>query len=163
MDTPDRKVMKLMREYGKKNNLTESAFAAQFFRYARGLQWKERLETVAMLEPSSPGTYGTSVIMKAIHFANAIGINDVVTTETEPMSDRANSLSYKEKIFIIAEKLHMPCKMAADCGINILLEPHGPITNSIQGLRIEGGWARMSDGRRFDRSEPSRREIRMAL
>ena len=88
-----------------------------------------------LLEPSSPGTYGTSEIMKAIHFANAIGIKDVVTTETEPMSDWANSLSYEERIFIIAEKLHTPCKMADDLGIHILLEPHGPITDTIKGLQ----------------------------
>lgn len=88
-----------------------------------------------LLEPSSPGTYGTAEIVKALHFANAIGIKDVVTTETEPMSDWANSLSYDERIFIIAEKLHMPCKMADDLGINILLEPHGPITDRIKGLQ----------------------------
>jgi inosose dehydratase len=87
-----------------------------------------------LLEPSNPGTYGTAEIMKAIQFAAAIGIRDVVTTDTDPQSKWAKSLSYAESIFIIAEKLCVPVKMAADYGVNILLEPHGPITDSIQGI-----------------------------
>ncbi|MDD8045568.1 MAG: sugar phosphate isomerase/epimerase, partial [Verrucomicrobiota bacterium] len=87
-----------------------------------------------LLEPSNPGTYGTAEIMKAIQFAAAIGIRDVVTTDTDPQSEWAKSLSYAESIFIIAEKLCVPVKMAADYGVNILLEPHGPITDSIQGI-----------------------------
>ncbi len=88
-----------------------------------------------LLEPSNPGTYGTAEIMKAVQFAAAIGIPDVVTTETDPRSDWAQSLSYAEQVFIIAEKLCVPVKMAADYGVRILLEPHGPITDSIQGLQ----------------------------
>ena len=88
-----------------------------------------------LLEPSNPGTYGTAEIMKAIQFAAAIGIRDVVTTDTDPQSEWAKSLSYAESIFIIAEKLCVPVKMAADYGVNILLEPHGPITDSIQGIQ----------------------------
>lgn len=87
-----------------------------------------------LLEPSNPGTYGTAEIMKAIQFAAAIGIRDVVTTDTDPQSEWAKSLSYTESIFIIAEKLCVPVKMAADYGVNILLEPHGPITDRIQGI-----------------------------
>ncbi len=87
-----------------------------------------------LLEPSNPGTYGTAEIMKAIQFAAAIGIRDVVTTDTDPQSKWAKSLSYAESIFIIAEKLCVSVKMAADYGVNILLEPHGPITDSIQGI-----------------------------
>ncbi len=88
-----------------------------------------------LLEPSSPGTYSTAEIMKAVQFAAAIGIKDVVTTDTDPRSEWAHSLSYKEQVFIIAEKLHVPVKMATDYGVRILLEPHGPITGSIKGLQ----------------------------
>ena len=88
-----------------------------------------------LLEPSNPGTYGTSEIMKAVQFAAAIGITDVVTTDTDPRSEWAKSLSYEESVFILAEKLHTPAKMAADYGVHILLEPHGPITDSIKGLQ----------------------------
>ncbi len=89
----------------------------------------------ALLEPSNPGKYGTSEIMKAIKFAAAIGIRDVVTTETDPRSEWAEKLTYEQKVFITAEKLYTPCKMAEDFGVNILLEPHGPITDSIKGLQ----------------------------
>lgn len=89
----------------------------------------------ALLEPSNPGKYGTAEIMKAIKFAAAIGVKDVITTETEPFSHWAENLTYDQKVFIISEKLYIPVRMAGDYGINILLEPHGPITDSIQGLQ----------------------------
>jgi inosose dehydratase len=88
-----------------------------------------------LLEPSNPGTYGNAEIMKAVKFAAAIGIKDVVTTDTDPRSEWAESLSYSEQVFIMAEKLHVPVKMAEDYGVRILLEPHGPVTDSIKGLQ----------------------------
>jgi len=88
-----------------------------------------------LLEPSNPGVYGTAEIMKAVRFAAAIGIQDVVTTDTDPRSPWAKSLSHEECVFVMAEKLHTPVKMAADYGVRILLEPHGPVTDSIQGLQ----------------------------
>ena len=89
----------------------------------------------ALLEPSNPGKYGTAEIMKAVQFAAAIGIKDVVTTETEPVSEWAENLTYEQRVFIIAEKLYTPLRMAADYGVHILLEPHGPVTDSIKGLQ----------------------------
>ncbi len=88
-----------------------------------------------LLEPSNPGIYGTAEIMKAVKFAAAIGIKEVVSTDTDPRSQWAQDLTYEERVFIIAEKLHTPVKMAADYGVRILLEPHGPITDSIKGLQ----------------------------
>ena len=88
-----------------------------------------------LLEPSSPGTYGTAEIMKAVRFAAAIGIKDVVTTDTDPRSAWAKSLSHTEQVFVIAEKLCMPVRMAEDYGVRMLLEPHGPVTDSIAGLQ----------------------------
>jgi inosose dehydratase len=88
-----------------------------------------------LLEPSNPGVFGTAEIMKAVKCAAAIGVKDIVTTETDPRSQWAQNLSYEERIFIIAEKLHAPVQMAADYGVRILLEPHGPITDSIKGLQ----------------------------
>jgi len=88
-----------------------------------------------LLEPSNPGKYGTAEIMKAIHFAAAIGIRDIVTTDTEPHSEWAEKLSYEQMIFICAEKLYTPVKMAGDYGVRILLEPHGPVTDSIKGMQ----------------------------
>jgi inosose dehydratase len=89
----------------------------------------------ALLEPSNPGLYGTAEIMKAVHFAAAIGIKDIVTTDTDPHSEWAKKLSYEQRVFVCAEKLYTPVKMAADYGVRILLEPHGPLTDSIKGLQ----------------------------
>ena len=89
----------------------------------------------SLMEPSSPAILQTAGIMKGIKYAAAIGIRDCVTTENEPHSEWAKNLSYDQKIFTIAEKLYTPCQMAADMGVNILLEPHGPITDTIQGIQ----------------------------
>ena len=88
-----------------------------------------------LLEPSNPGVYGTAEIMKAIRFAAAIGIKDVVTTETDPRSQWAENLTYDQQIFTIAEKLYTPVRMAADYGVHLLLEPHGPVTDTIKGIQ----------------------------
>ena len=89
----------------------------------------------ALLEPSSPGTYGTAEIMKAIRFAAAIGIRDVITSEMEAKSPWARSLSRSEQILVTAEKLTEPIKLATDCGVRLLLEPHGPVTDSTENLQ----------------------------
>jgi inosose dehydratase len=87
-----------------------------------------------LLEPSNPGKYGTAEIMKAIKFAAAIGVRDVITTETDPRTEWAENLTYEQKVFIVAEKLHDPVRMAEDYGVHLLLEPHGPVTDTIKGL-----------------------------
>ncbi|MBC5647380.1 sugar phosphate isomerase/epimerase family protein [Christensenella tenuis] len=88
----------------------------------------------SLLEPSSPANFATSEIMKAIKFAAAIGIRDVITTETFAKSEWAKNLSYEQTVFITAEKLYEPCRMAADYGVKLCLEPHGPLTDSITGI-----------------------------
>ena len=87
-----------------------------------------------LLEPSSPANYGTAEIMKAIKFAAAIGIRDVVTTETFAKSEWAKKLTYEQKVFVAAEKLYMPCRMAEDYGVHIIFEPHGPLTDTVEGI-----------------------------
>ncbi len=88
-----------------------------------------------LLEPSNPGRFGTAEIMKAVKFAAAIGITDVVTSEMEPHSEWARNLTYDQQIFTVAEKLYAPVRMASDYGVHLLLEPHGPVTDSIKGLQ----------------------------
>ena len=89
----------------------------------------------ALFEPSNPAQFQTDEIMKAIRFAAALGIKDVVTTDTEPVSDWAKNLTYEQQIFTICEKLYVPCQMAEDYGVNLLIEPHGPISGNLQGMR----------------------------
>ena len=87
-----------------------------------------------LLEPSSPANYATAEIMKAIKFAAAIGIRDVVTTASFARSEWAKNLTYDQEVFITAEKLYEPCRMAADYGVHLIFEPHGPLTDSIDGI-----------------------------
>jgi len=88
-----------------------------------------------LLEPSSSGKYATAEIMKAVRLAADIGVKDIITTEGDPISEWARNLTYEQRVFTIAEKLYTPVKMAGDYGVRILLEPHGPITDSIKGLK----------------------------
>jgi inosose dehydratase len=88
-----------------------------------------------LLEPSSPARFGTPEIMKAVRFAAAIGVRDVITTEFYAQSEWSRRLSREQRITIAAEKLYEPCRLAGDCGVKICLEPHGPVTCSVQGLK----------------------------
>ena len=88
-----------------------------------------------LLDPSKPSRYGTSEIMKAIKMAAAIGVKDIITTENEPSTEWGRKLNFDQRTFIIAEKLYEPVKMAADYGVRLLLENHGPITDTAEGLK----------------------------
>jgi len=88
----------------------------------------------SLLEPSNPGLYGTAEIVKAVKFAAAIGVKDVITTESEAHSEWARNLDHRQRVFTVAEKLYTPVRVAEDYGVRVLLEPHGPITDSIDGL-----------------------------
>ena len=88
-----------------------------------------------LLEPSSPARFGTPEIMRAVRFAAAIGVRDVITTEFYAQSEWSRRLSYEQRIAIAAEKLYEPCRLAQGHGVKICLEPHGPITCSVKGLR----------------------------
>ncbi len=116
-------------------SLDENPFEVKRLFESYGIRPATICAHAALLEPSNPGKYQTAEIMKAIKMAAAIGVKEVVTTETDPRSDWAKNLSYDQMIFTIAEKLYTPVQMAADYGVHLLLEPHGPITDSIKGLQ----------------------------
>lgn len=86
-----------------------------------------------LLDASAPWRYGTAEIIKAVRSAAAIGVKHVVTTEGEPVTRFGKALTRDEAVFLIAEKLHEPLRVAEDHGVKILLEPHGPITGTIDG------------------------------
>lgn len=88
-----------------------------------------------LLDPSSPGRYGNAEIMKAVKMASLMGLEHVITTEHEPSTRWAHSLSPAEMALITAEKLAEPLRLAEDLGITILLENHGPLTDSIDGMQ----------------------------
>lgn len=87
-----------------------------------------------LLDASAPWRYGTSEIVKAVRAAAAIGVPHVVTTEGEPVTAFGRGLSRAEAVFTVVEKLHEPLRVAADHGVKILLEPHGPVTGNLDAL-----------------------------
>ncbi|MDR1252722.1 MAG: hypothetical protein LBK62_11255, partial [Treponema sp.] len=65
-----------------------------------------------LLEPSHPARFGTAEIMKAVRFAAAIGVRDIITTEFYANSGWSKKLSREQRICIAAEKLYEPSRMA---------------------------------------------------
>ena len=87
-----------------------------------------------LLDPASPSRYGTFQIIKAIKLAHFLGVKQVVTTEGDPKTAFGKSLTYDESIFTIREKLHDPIRWASELGIDLLLEPHGRLTDTTNGM-----------------------------
>jgi inosose dehydratase len=87
-----------------------------------------------LLDPTSPDRYGTAEIVKAIRLADLLGVKQVITTELEPKTDFGRNLSYQEKLFSIREKLYEPVLWAEELGIDLLLEPHGELTDTVDGM-----------------------------
>ncbi|MFD2256145.1 sugar phosphate isomerase/epimerase family protein [Luteolibacter algae] len=85
-----------------------------------------------LLDPTSPEAYGTSQIIKAIRLARDLGVKQVITTEGEPKTSFGRNLSHAERIFSITEKLYWPVKWAKELGIELLIEPHGIVTDNIE-------------------------------
>jgi inosose dehydratase len=88
-----------------------------------------------LIDPPKPSRYGTHEIMKAVKMAAAMGVKDVITTESEPLTEWGKKLTLEQATFVIAEKLYEPVRMANDYGVRILLENHGPITDTAEGLK----------------------------
>ena len=87
-----------------------------------------------LLDPTSPSRYGTAQIIKAIKLAHFLGINQVITTEGDPKTDFGHHLSDDERLFSIREKLFEPIQWAEEFGIELLLEPHGILTDTVSGM-----------------------------
>ncbi len=88
-----------------------------------------------LLDASSPAVYSTIEILKAIRLAAAMGVKDVITTEGDPKTEWGHNLSDAERVFIVAEKLYEPIRLAKVLGVRVLLEPHGILTDSIDGMQ----------------------------
>jgi inosose dehydratase len=88
-----------------------------------------------LLDPVSPSRFGTHEISKAIMLAAGMGVPHVITTEGHPQTGWAEALSFDEQVLVVAEKLYEPVRLAADMGVKVLLEPHGPLTDTKQGLQ----------------------------
>ena len=87
-----------------------------------------------LLDPTSPETYGTTEIIKEIRLAKLLGVGQVITTEGDPKTDFGHRLTPEQRLFIITEKLQAPIAWAEDLGVELLLEPHGIVTDSVKGM-----------------------------
>ena len=87
-----------------------------------------------LLDPPSPDLYGTNEIIKAVRLAALLGIQDVITTEGDPKTEFGEQLTRGEQIFAMVEKLRTPVLWAAELGVKLLLEPHGRVTDTIDGM-----------------------------
>ena len=87
-----------------------------------------------LLDPPGPDVYGTSQIIKAIRLAPLLGIKHVITTDGEPKTDFGRSLTPGERLFAIREKLYQPILWAEELGVKLLLETHGPVTDSVASM-----------------------------
>jgi inosose dehydratase len=87
-----------------------------------------------LLDPASPARYGTAQVIKAIKLAHFLGVRHVITTEGDPKTEFGHKLTPDQQLFSIREKLHEPILWAEQFGIELLLEPHGILTDSVAGM-----------------------------
>jgi inosose dehydratase len=87
-----------------------------------------------LLDPVGPDTYGTAQIIKAIKLAHFMGIEQVITTEGDPKTDFGHQLTDDQRLFTICDKLYWPVRWAESLGIELLLEPHGIVTDNVAQL-----------------------------
>ncbi|ADE53980.1 sugar phosphate isomerase/epimerase family protein [Coraliomargarita akajimensis] len=85
-----------------------------------------------LLDATAPDVYGTAQIIKAIRLARDLGVKQVITTEGDAKTEFGENLSYEERIFSIVEKLYWPVKWAEELGIELLIEPHGIVTDNVE-------------------------------
>jgi inosose dehydratase len=87
-----------------------------------------------LLDPPAPDVYGTFQIIKAVRLAHHLGVRHVITTEGDPKTDFGHALSAEEQLFAIREKLYTPIQWAEELGVELLLETHGPVTDSVDAM-----------------------------
>jgi inosose dehydratase len=87
-----------------------------------------------LLDPPSPDIYSTNQIIKAIRLAPLLGISHVITTDGDPKTDFGHALTPEQRRFAICERLYEPIRWAKELGVRLLLETHGPVTDSVDEM-----------------------------
>lgn len=88
-----------------------------------------------LLDPTSPARYGTTQIIQAVKLAHLLGVNQVITTEGDPKTSFGEGLTDDQRVFSVAEKLYEPIRWAEKLGVELLLEPHGILTDTADGMQ----------------------------
>ena len=123
-------------EYGFAASVSLDAHPAIIREMARdaGLTLTTFCAHANLLDPPGPHTYGTNQIIKAIRLAKLLGIKHVITTEGDPKTDFGHNLTTEQQIFTVCDKLYTPIKWAEELGVELLLETHGQLTDSVEGM-----------------------------
>ncbi len=123
-------------EYGFAASVSLDSHPAKIHRMAQaaGLTLTSFCAHANLLDPPSPDVYGTTEIIKAIRLAYHLGIEHVITTEGDPKTEFGHSLTPQERLFAIREKLYMPILWAEELGVELLLETHGVVTDSVDSM-----------------------------
>lgn len=123
-------------EYGFTASISLDSHPAQIRKMAEeaGLKLTSFCAHANLLDPPAPNVYGTNEIIKAIRLAKLLGIDHVITTEGDPKTEFGHELTGEEQFFAIREKLYTPILWAEELGVQLLLETHGAVTDSIDGM-----------------------------
>jgi len=124
-------------EYGFTSSISLDTHPAKIRRMvdAAGITLTSVCAHANLLDPTSPDTYGTFEIIKAIRLAHHLGVRQVITTEGDPKTEFGHRLTPAERLFSIVEKLQTPLAWAEELGVDLLLEPHGMVTDSVAGMK----------------------------
>ncbi len=123
-------------EYGFTASVSLDSHPAKILRMAdqAGLTLTSVCAHANLLDPTSPDVYGTGEIIKAIRLAKLLGISHVITTEGDPKTEFGKKLTRQERLFTIREKLQSPIEWALELEIELLLETHGVVTDSVDDM-----------------------------
>lgn len=123
-------------EYGFSASISLDSHPAKIRRMAEeaGLTLTSFCAHANLLDPPAPDIYGTNEIIKAIRLAHHLGLKHVITTEGDPKTDFGHNLSHAERIFAIRERLYAPLSWAEELGVDLLLETHGIVTDTVSGM-----------------------------
>ena len=124
-------------EYGFTASFSLDSHPAKIIGMARdaGLTLTSVCAHANLLDPTAPDVYGTHEIIKAIRLANLLGVKQVITAEGDPKTEFGKNLTLTERLFTIREKLQAPVEWADELGIELLLEPHGIVTDNVDDLK----------------------------
>ncbi|MGB2937850.1 MAG: sugar phosphate isomerase/epimerase [Phycisphaerae bacterium] len=123
-------------EYGFAASISLDSHPAKIRRMAEaaGLTLTSFCAHANLLDPPAPDVYGTTEIIKAVRLANLLGIKHVITTEGDPKTAFGHNLKPEERLFAIREKLQAPIQWAEELGVELLLETHGVVTDSVETM-----------------------------